>query len=404
MHKFVGEMKTDTYKKEIIDTMQKIVKTMPAYKELVFFVKAVRSHYLADFEAYSPKIIVLGSNLPEELVFASGVMPYWILGGSRSSSMWADDLVPRDTDPVSRSGLGYLKSGFAEHALILIPLVNDSSRKLAYILKTMGLKVHMFHFPPVKNKDSMEEWNRQYEACRSAVSRHLKKPLTERALEKSREQIRQAKRKIHKFVQASEGILNGSCRMFILGSYYCMDNFSEWCSQLECLTARLQKEALGRHHKSIGKSRVLLLGSPVYFPNYKIPFLIEEAGMEICSQADYTTLEIQAAWDLKGDSVDTFYSRDVSPAYVSNDSLYKMAVKMVSEQRIEGIVYHVLKGQIEYDFELGRLEETFEKMDVPVFRLETDYNYQDVEQLRIRLEAFSEVLQQKKYGKEALAI
>ena len=43
-------------------------------------------------------------------------------------------------------------------------------------------------------------------------------------------------------------------------------------------------------------------------------------------------------------------------------------------------------------------------MDVPVFRLETDYNYQDVEQLRIRLEAFSEVLQQKKYGKEALAI
>ena len=58
--------------------------------------------------------------------------------------MWADDIVPRDTDPVSRSGLGYLKSGFAKHALILIPLVNDSSRKLAYMLKTMGLKVHTF--------------------------------------------------------------------------------------------------------------------------------------------------------------------------------------------------------------------------------------------------------------------
>ena len=421
MYKFVGETeagifkkeissrypsmcKDPHYRKEIMDTLQKVVKTMPAYKELVFFVKAVRDHYLADFEADSPKIIVLGSNIPEELVFASGIMPYWILGGSRSSSMWADDIVPRDTDPVSRSGLGYLKSGFAKHALILIPLVNDSSRKLAYMLKTMGLKVHTFHFPPVKNKDSMEEWNRQYEACRSAVSHHLKKPLTERALEKSREQIRQAKWKIHEFVQASEGILDGSCRMFILGSYYCMDNFSEWCSQLQCLTARLQKESFGRHHKSIGKSRVLLLGSPVYFPNYKIPFLIEEAGMEICSQADYTTLQMQAAWDWEGDSGDTFYSRDVSPAYVSNGSLYKLTVKMVSEQKIEGIVYHVLKGQIEYDFELGRLEDAFEKMDIPVFRLETDYNYQDVEQLRIRLEAFSEVLQQKKYGKEALAI
>ncbi len=29
-------------------------------------------------------------------------------------------------------------------------------------------------------------------------------------------------------------------------------------------------------------------------------------------------------------------------------------------EKIEGIVYHVLKEQIEYDFELGRLEESFE--------------------------------------------
>ncbi len=33
-----------------------------------------------------------------------------------------------------------------------------------------------------------------------------------------------------------------------------------------------------------------------------------------------------------------------------------------------------------------------------MFRLETDYNYQDIEQLRIRLEAFSEVLAQRKYA------
>lgn len=441
MRKFIGDVKEDTYKKEtpygntlmckdphynkeIMDTLQKIVKIMPAYKELVFFVKAVRDHFLMDFEKYSPKIIVLGSNIPEELVLASGTMPYWVLGGSRASSMWADDIVPRDTDPVSRSNLGYLKYGFAKRALILIPLIGDSSRKLAYILKAMGLKVHTFHFPPVKNEDSMEEWNRQYEACRSAIARHLKKPLTEHALKKSRERIMQAKLKIHDFLDASEDVLNGSSRMFILDSFYWADNFSEWCSQLECLAARIRKEAPrghtlihrethsneenqthpARYNNSNRKSRVLLLGSPIYFPNYKIPFLIEESGMEICSQADYTMLQLWTWQNRKLGSAGAFYSNDVSTAYVRNDSFYKLAVKMVSEQKIEGVVYHVLKGQIEYDFELGRLEEAFEKMDVPVFRLETDYNYQDVEQLRIRLEAFSEVLQQKKYTKEAMAI
>ena len=33
---------------------------------------------------------------------------------------------------------------------------------------------------------------------------------------------------------------------------------------------------------------------------------------------------------------------------------------------------------------------------IPVFRLETDYQYQDVEQLRIRMEAFSEMLVQNR--------
>lgn len=410
MIKDIDKMKEDKYKKEILDSLQKIVKIMPDYKELSFFVKTVRDHYLADLEKKRPKIIVLGSNIPEELVFASGVMPYWILGGSRESAMWVDDIVPRDTDPISRSSLGFLKSGFAKHALILIPLVGDSSRKLAYILKTMGLNVHMFYFPPVKNADSIKEWKRQYENCRFVVARHLKKPLTEYMLKKSKETIRQAKLKIHDFLEASEGVLSGSCRMFILSSYYCAGNFSEWCSQLEYLTARVQKEKQthpGRYNKGSGKSRILLLGSPVYFPNYKIPFLIEDTGMEIGLQADYTMLQIEENQGWEGDSETVFYTSDVSPAYVKNDFLYKMVVNMVLEQRIDGVVYHVLKGQIEYDFELGRFEELFEKLNIPVFRLETDYNYQDIEQLRIRLEAFSEILKQRRYatfGKETVAV
>ncbi|MDE7310617.1 MAG: 2-hydroxyacyl-CoA dehydratase family protein [Eubacterium sp.] len=405
MSDFINGIKSEPYRKEMIDTLQKLVKAMPAYKELVFFVKCVRDYYLSDFEKGGPDIAVIGSDIPEELVLASGKRPYWILGGSRVSAMWADDAVPRDTDPVSRSSLGYLKSRFTQRPLILVPLVNDSARKLAYILKSEGFKVHTVHFPPVKNADSIEEWNRQYEACRSAVAFHLKKPLTKRVLKKSQEQIRRAKANIRDFLEISEGVINGTCRMFILGSYYCAENLSEWSHQLECLTARLRKEKTAG--KS-GKNKVLLLGSPVYFPNFKVPFLIEETGVEVCMQADYTALSLQnggcVAKAQKADSIAAFFTSDASSAYVKNDSLYEQTVKLISEKGIDGIVYHILKGQIEYDFELGRFEKLFERMDIPVFRLETDYNYQDVEQLRIRLEAFAEVLDQRKYGKGAAAI
>ena len=68
------------------------------------------------------------------------------------------------------------------------------------------------------------------------------------------------------------------------------------------------------------------------------------------------------------------------------------------------MVYQVLKGQIEPDFELERFEKLFESYDLPVFRLETDYNGQDVEQLRIRLDAFMELITQRRYRKGVKAI
>lgn len=393
------------YKQEITDTLQKLLKTMPVYEELQFFAEMVISHYLVDFEKTSRRIVVIGSNIPEELVFAAGAAPYWILGGSRASETWADDIVPRDTDPVSRSSLGYILSGFAGESLILIPLVSDSTRKLAYILKARGFHVHTFHFPPVKDRQSFEEWNRQYEACRDAVSLYFKKPLTKYALRKSQEQIVQVKNRIQDFMEVSEGVLNGTGRMFILGSYYCADNLSEWGFRLECLTEKFRK---ANRRQNNGKGRVLLLGSPVYFPNYKVPFLIEESGLEIFMQADYTSLSLQSRIRrerMPGERAeDVFYREDLSSAYVKNGSLYERIAGLLLEKEIDGVVYHVLKGQIEYDFELGRFEELFEKMNIPVFRLETDYNYQDIEQLRIRLEAFSEILQQRKYRKAGEAI
>ncbi len=393
--------KASVFEKEITDALYTIEKYLAGYAEAAFFINTARKHFLSGFNCLKPDIIVLGSSIPAELVFATNKTVYWVLGGSRASSNWADDLVPRDTDPISRSSLGYLKSDFTKNALILVPLVNDSARKLAYLLRSMGRHVHTVYFPPVKNKESLAEWYRQYEDCRYAISSYFKKPFSNRALQRTRERIYQIKTHIRKFILASNGILCGACRMFIIGSYYYAEDPSEWCEHLDCLTKRLQNKSPVNMSKA--RRKVLLLGSPIYFPNYKVPFLIEEAGLEIALQADHTSLTICSSGCLakKNRRITpyTFYINDSSPAYVKNDTLYEEIARLISENEIDGVVYHILKGQIEYDFELGRFEEMFEQEDIPIFRLETDYNYQDVEQLRIRLEAFSEVLNQRTYGK-----
>ena len=63
---------------------------------------------------------------------------------------------------------------------------------------------------------------------------------------------------------------------------------------------------------------------------------------------------------------------------------------------MQGVIYHVLRGCLVYDYEYKVLEEELGKLGVPVIRVESDYNEEDVEQLRIRVEAFIELI---KYGK-----
>ncbi len=329
-----NRMNLHTYKKEVGDVLQRLIEIMPTYEELQYFEKCVSSHYLTDFERNQSPLVVIGSNIPEELVLISGKMPYWILGGSRAISMWADDMVPRDTDPVSRSGLGYILSGFAWNALILIPLVSDSTRKLAYILKSRGYKVQTCHFPPVKDAQSHLEWRRQYEACRDAISLHLKRPMTNRTLRKSQAQILTAKKQIQAFRNVSQDKLSGVVRMFVMGSYYCAEDLAEWCSRLHSLTERLYRESKIQMY---GKGNVLLLGSPIYFPNYKVPILIEEAGLTLCDQIDYTTLSVQGYFReecLSGaNETDIFYGNDASPAYVKNDALYERVAELLTEKK-----------------------------------------------------------------------
>jgi benzoyl-CoA reductase/2-hydroxyglutaryl-CoA dehydratase subunit BcrC/BadD/HgdB len=69
---------------------------------------------------------------------------------------------------------------------------------------------------------------------------------------------------------------------------------------------------------------------------------------------------------------------------------------MVEDFNIDGIIYYVLKGCIIYDFELIRVEKIMKEKNIPVLRIETDYNPEDIEQLRTRIEAFVEMLGTKK--------
>ena len=71
---------------------------------------------------------------------------------------------------------------------------------------------------------------------------------------------------------------------------------------------------------------------------------------------------------------------------------------MIADFKVDGVIYHVLRGCLVYDFEFQAVETALREMEIPVIRVETDYNEEDVEQMRIRLEAFIEMIKYQKEG------
>ena len=406
------ENKTNTFDKEYMDSLNRLYNDNSKLTGFKWFLDTA---YSWTYQKNSvPNVVILGTAIPEELVMAAGAEPYWFIGGSLGTVSWSDELVPRDTDAVSRSILGYINKPDGmdfSNSLFIIPLVSDSMRKIAYQLKAEGKKICLADIPPVKsNKYALENYQNQMKELCAAVSAHTHTRVTKHSVISAMKRVSMARAALNRFLAVSRSrtdIITDSARLFIQNSYYMTNSIDKWTYHVESLSKEIEFYAAQSKNQEYRRPAVMLAGSLVIFPNYKIPFLIRESGLAVYDTADCNSLKTSIIYSRKmlygsrdkliENIALEWYRQDASSAYTKNDVLYDYISNIVKKGGIEGIVYHVLKGQIEYDFELEKIENMLAQYGIPVFRLETDYQYQDVEQLRIRMEAFSEMLVQNRY-------
>ena len=372
-----------------------------------FFDLAARYFNIEHMQKQNPKVIVLGTALPPEIVYAfTGENPLWVFGGSRSMTTVSDSDVPRDTDPISRAMLGYLQAApkMAETALVIVPLVSDNQRKLAYILKDQGWNVETVHLPPYTSIGG-DVYDDEIKRLCGVLGMHLGKrfPSYKNAV-LFMEKAGVAIRRFTTVASSRPGFISAGARMLILNSFYMARDLNHWVTQLSALSDELEAKPA---EPMSTQPKFLLIGSPVYFCCYKIPLLLHDIGVDLCTYIDPGLYRF-AAPRLAGNKI-TLLSiaaaqlrYDMSGAFIDNDVLLTALKEQVELTKPDGVIWHILRGQNEYDFELIRLESYItDKLDLPVFRLETDYQYQDVEQLRVRMEAFSELIKHRKAsGKE----
>ncbi len=393
-------------------------------KELDYFIDVLHDVYVSDdgllrrFGESPPLIGIYCMMVPEELIYAAGFIPMRLCGGSYDAFMVGSDYTPRDTCPIVKASLGASRMGIPSvYALcdpVIIPATCDAKRKVAEEL-SLTTTVWVLDMPHIKDAEaSRESWRRQIQGMAQLLNRLGKQRVTGRTITVSTMQdamamVAAASQEMRRLGSLRKGLhppLSGIEASVALSAYG-FDRADRWTEGMRGLNNELEARLAnnpGPSREERKRPRLLLAGSPSIFPHWKVPLLAEEMGGDIVIDEScvgdrllYDTLGLtEGTLDSMIEGIAARYLAPcICPVFTPNeDRLYRL-VELVDEFAVDGVLYHVLKGCIPYDFEIYRVEEILRKRGIPLLRIESDYTPEDVEQLRTRIEAFIEMLSEK---------
>lgn len=350
--------------------------------------------------------------VPPELIYAAGAMPVKLCGGSYTAFNVGDDIAPRDACPLVKAIMGFESIGvmpvYQECQLMAVPITCDCKKKLAGYLAE-HCKTVTLHVPSGRDRDEdMEQYVRELYLFSQKLTEVTGIELSYERLSWACGMTAAAQYELSRFIE-----LRRRYPLAIKGTHYMAamnaisyTHISLWTQYMHDLCDETEQKAKrGEMASKENRPRILITGSPIVFPNFKLPLLIEEMGGALV--ADETCMGERGAYDppaIVDQSTDGIMRALANkstrpctcPTFVDNKRRLYRIMQMLEDYKVQGVIYHVLRGCLVYDYEYQVMEEELGKLGIPIIRVESDYNEEDVEQLRIRVEAFIELI---KYGR-----
>ncbi|MDP2104384.1 MAG: double-cubane-cluster-containing anaerobic reductase, partial [Desulfobulbaceae bacterium] len=144
--------------------------------------------------------------------------------------------------------------------------------------------------------------------------------------------------------------------------------------------------------------RVMVSGTPMALPNWKIHTLVEGAGAVIINEEScigtryFKDLINESSRDMEtqlSDLTDRYMRIDCS-CFTPNDERVDKVLKDYRISSAQGIIHYSLQFCHTYNIEEIKIREACEKEGIPYLSIESDYSQDDIGQLQTRIEAFLE--------------
>jgi benzoyl-CoA reductase/2-hydroxyglutaryl-CoA dehydratase subunit BcrC/BadD/HgdB len=380
------------------------VKALDVLEELAQIVRT-RPEKLKQRKGEGIKLIgYIGRFVPEELIYASGAVPYLMCRGGEPEP--PDAVIPymlRFMSPYDRAQIGYYLLGVDPVVPILDLIVAQCSdcheSRLADLLEYFKLPTMRLGIPPDWKKTLSQDYYYQGLAqLRGKLEALTSNKISEAKLKESIDsmnKIRELLSRINRLRKKQPPPIGGYD--FIRLNHYSFYGDPEvLTAKLEALYQQLQKN---KSPFSPEAPRILLAGHVVSVGDYVVPKLVEDSGGVVAAEFLDEGMR-QSAWKVKtdGDPMrnlgEAYYLLRTPPSIFQPvwEERVEIIKKLIRDFSIDGVIWYELSFEEIYDLEGSIISQAMDKMNMPFLKLESSYEYsrEAVGPLTTRVESFIE--------------
>lgn len=344
--------------------------------------------------------------VPDEVVIAANGIVTGLCGGSQ---FWVPDgekVLPKSTCPLVKASVGARLGRTCPFFRIADMYVGETTcdaKKKAYEILGEDVPMHIMDVPQMKRTKDIVKWKEEIADFAKVVEEFTGNAITPEKLSEAIHIVNEKRKAMQRVYDCRKS----ECLPISGRDVLLMTQISFFDDPVRCaeMCNRLADELEQRIKDGVsvvkeGTKRILVTGTPMAVPNWKLHNIIETSrGAVVCEEMCTGTRyfenfvdESKTTLDEQFMALSERYMKTNCACFTPNTGRIDDLLRMVKEYKIDGVIDCSLKFCCLYDTEKYSVSRALKEAGIPVLSLETDYADTDAEQLRTRIGAFIEML------------
>lgn len=344
--------------------------------------------------------------VPDEVVIAANGIVTGLCGGSQFWVPGGEKVLPRSTCPLIKASVGARLDKTCPFFRIADMYVGETTcdgKKKAYEILGKDVPMYIMDVPQMKREKDIVKWADEIAVFAKKVEEFTGNTITVEKLNGAIKTVNAKRKAMARVFAATKGEnipISGKDRLLMTQIAFFDDptRCAEMCNKLADELEQRNRDGVSVFPK--GTKRILLTGTPLAIPNWKLHHVIETSGAavvceEMCTGTRYfenLVDETQTTLDGQFRALSERYMKNNCACFTPNPGRIEDVLRLAKEYNVDGVIDVNLKFCCLYDTERYALENACKDAGVRFLGLETDYTDSDAEQLKTRVGAFLELM------------